>query len=164
MRAVAIACSPACRSEIEKSQRRNLATYLAMKTLLPLLDAILWELNTTSQALVMWLGNKVRSTCIYALYDNADPRFLFQLTAAASQARSDDASMLRKQYRDLVKKASQLPIHPPFDSEMKKSGLGYNHPTTTRLLLPAKLQAEYDANPEESVYIYYSLLGSNTIL
>jgi uncharacterized protein DUF6698 len=70
---------------------------------------------------------------------------------AASAARGDDIASLNihgLKYIALEQPGKQLVPDIPPDSD-KTGSRGYNHPVTSRLLCPARLLQEFDADPTE---------------
>jgi hypothetical protein len=69
-----------------------------------------------------------------------------KIGAGASQARLEDAQVLRKARQKFISMVSTIPIDPPLDERLKKSNMGFNHKAITRMLMPAKHLARFDAD------------------
>ena len=70
---------------------------------------------------------------------------------AASAARGDDIASLNihgLKYIALEQPGKQIVPDIAPDSD-KRASRGYNHPVTSRLLCPARLLQDFDANPDE---------------
>ena len=70
---------------------------------------------------------------------------------AASAARGDNIASLNihgLKYIALEQPGKQIVPDIALDSD-KRVSRGYNHPVTSRLLCPARLLQDFDANPDE---------------
>jgi hypothetical protein len=71
-----------------------------------------------------------------------------QLSAAASDARSEDSARLKKAGLDyLARDPNKDVISPPLTKNDPKSNRGFNHPATARLLCPIKYLVRFQQDP-----------------